>query len=196
MNYGGNYASCFAAIGRKLLTLPVVADRYTFLMKTWNTLPESYQERMNKNTLATVKRQIKQAENSMPSMVISVKAARIDNTSFVNYLNSEVGLEDPEIGGTDKNVPIDDNCTDDELHVGRPRVSGDGNDEGDKRGEREAISTASRPQHPASKLQKFDLGTCKVDWNEGKDGDNVDSDAEEEDEASLPDDGSTQNMVS
>jgi hypothetical protein len=47
-----------SAAGRKLLTLPGVVDMYTFLMNTCNTLPESYQQRVYKNTLATVKRQI------------------------------------------------------------------------------------------------------------------------------------------
>jgi len=58
MNDGGENASCCAAMGRKLLTSPGVADTYTFLMNTWNTLPESYQQRVYNNTLATVKRQI------------------------------------------------------------------------------------------------------------------------------------------
>jgi hypothetical protein len=58
-NDGGKNASCCAAMGRKLLTSPGVADTYTFLMNTWNTLLESYQQRVYKNTLVTVKRQIK-----------------------------------------------------------------------------------------------------------------------------------------
>jgi hypothetical protein len=36
---GGKIASCCAVTGRKLLTPPHVADTYTFLMNTWNTLP-------------------------------------------------------------------------------------------------------------------------------------------------------------
>jgi len=60
-NDGGKNASCCAATGRKLLTSPGIADTYTFLMNTWNTLPESYPQRVYKNTLATVKRQIQQA---------------------------------------------------------------------------------------------------------------------------------------
>jgi len=42
-NDGGKIASCCAVMGRKLLTSPGVADTYTFLMNTWNTLLESYQ---------------------------------------------------------------------------------------------------------------------------------------------------------
>jgi hypothetical protein len=57
-NDSGKIASSCAATGRKLLTSPGIADTYTFLMNTWNTLPESYQQRVYNNTLATVKRQI------------------------------------------------------------------------------------------------------------------------------------------
>ena len=55
---GGKNASCCTASGRKLLTLPGVADTYASLMNTWNTLLESYQQRVYKNTLATVRCQI------------------------------------------------------------------------------------------------------------------------------------------
>jgi len=48
-------------------------------MNTWNTLPESYQQRVYNNTLATVKHQIQQAENPTPAVVISMEAARVDN---------------------------------------------------------------------------------------------------------------------
>ena len=47
-------ASCCAATGRKLLTSPGGADAYAFLTNTWNTLPESYQQRVYNDTLATV----------------------------------------------------------------------------------------------------------------------------------------------
>ena len=40
----GKNASCHAATGRKLLTLSGVADTYTSLMNTWNTLLECYQQ--------------------------------------------------------------------------------------------------------------------------------------------------------
>src|SRR3981189_1069755 len=104
-----------AATGPKLLTSPGVADTYTFLMNTWNTLPESYQQRVYNNTLATVKCQIQQAENPTPAVVISVEAARVDNAILLDYLTYEVALEEPEIGSTDSNIPIDNNCTDDKL---------------------------------------------------------------------------------
>jgi len=69
-NDSGRIAFCCAATGRKLFTSPGVADTHTFLMNTWNTLPESYQQRVYNNTLVTVKRQIQQAENSIPAEII------------------------------------------------------------------------------------------------------------------------------
>jgi hypothetical protein len=143
-NDSGKIASCCAVMGRKLLTSPGVAHTYTFLMYTWNTLPESYQQRGYNNTLARVKRQIQQAENPMPAVVISVEAAHVDNAILLDYLASEVALEEPEIGSTDPNIPIDNNCTDDKLHFGMPGGSGDYKDEGDESDDRDAISTASR----------------------------------------------------
>jgi hypothetical protein len=193
-NDGGKIASCCAVTGRKLLTSPGVADTYTFLMNTWNTLPESYQQRVYNNTLATVKRQIQQAENPTPAVVISVEAARVDNAILLDYLASEVALEEPEIGSTDPNIPIDNNCTDDELHFGMPGGSGDYEDEGDESDDRDAIPTASRRRRPATELERFDLGTSDVDGYEGEDGDDADADADEEEEASQADDGSTQNV--
>jgi len=167
----------------------LTADMYTFLMNTWNTLPESYQQRVYNNTVATVKRQIQQAENPTPAVVISVEAARVDNAILLDYSTSEVALEEPEIGSTDPNIPIDNNGTDDELHFGMPGGSGDFEDEGD---ESDVIPTASRRRRAATELESFDLGTCDVDGYEGKDGDDVDAD--EEEEASQADDGSTQNV--
>jgi len=140
-NDGGKIASCCAVTGRKVLTSPGVADTYTFLMNTWNTLLESYQQRVYNNTLATVKRQIQQAENPTPAVVISVEAARVDNAIHLHSLTSEVALEEPEIGSTDPNIPINNNCTDDELHFGMPGGNWDSEDEGD---ESDAIPTASR----------------------------------------------------
>ena len=52
---GVKIASYCAATGRKLLKSPGVADMYTFLMNTRNTLPESYRQRVYKNTVATIK---------------------------------------------------------------------------------------------------------------------------------------------
>ena len=74
---------------------------YTFLINTWNTLLESYQHKVDNNTLATIKRQIQQAENPMPAEVISKEAAHVDNAIRLDYLTSEVALEEPEIESTD-----------------------------------------------------------------------------------------------
>jgi hypothetical protein len=61
------------------------------------------------NTLATVKPQIKQAENPTPAVVISVEAACVDNAILLDNLTSEVVLEEPEIGSTNSNIPIGNN---------------------------------------------------------------------------------------
>jgi hypothetical protein len=79
---------------------------YTLLMNTWNTLPESYQQRLYKNTLPTVKCQIQQVENTTPAMVIRVQTAPVDNAILLDYLTSEVVLQEPEIRSSDPNIPI------------------------------------------------------------------------------------------
>jgi hypothetical protein len=83
-NDSGKNASWCATIGHRLLTSPGIADTYTFLMNTWNTLPESYQQRVYNNTRATVKRQIQLMENTMPAMVISIEAARVGNAVLLD----------------------------------------------------------------------------------------------------------------
>jgi hypothetical protein len=162
---------------------------YTFLMNTWNTLPESYQQRVYNNTRATVKRQIQQAENPTPAVVISVEAARVDNPILLDNLTSEVAHEEPEIGSTDSNIPINNNCTDDKLHFGMPGGTGDFEYEGE---ESDAIPTASRRRRAATELEKFYVGTSDVDGYEGEDGN--DADADQEEEASQAQDGSMQNV--
>jgi len=193
-NDGGKNASCYAATGRKLLTSPGVADPYTLLMNTWNTLTESYQQRVYKNTLATVKRQIQQVENPMPAVVISIHSARVDNAILLDYLISKVALEEPEIGSTHPTIPIDINCMDDILRFGMPGRSADCEAEGDESDERDDIPTTSRRWRPATELDRSDLGPSDVDGCEGEDGDDADADADEEEEASQADDGSTQNV--
>ena len=189
-NDGGKSASCSAAMGRKLLTSPAVADMYTFLMNTWNALPESYQQRVYKISLATVKRQIHQAVNPTPAEVISTEAARVDNAILLDYLTSMVALEESEIGSTDPNIPIDTNCTDDELHFAMPVGCEDYDDNGGKMDVIDAIPTTIQPRWAATELERFDLGTSDVDRYESDNGDNVNAD--EEEEASQADDGLTQ----
>jgi len=186
--------SHLAATSHKLLTSPGVADTYTFLMNTWNTLPESYQQRVYNNTLTTVKRQIQQAENPTPAVVISTEAASVDDAILLDYLTSEVALEEPEIGSTDPNIPIDNNCKDDEIHFWMPGGSGDYEDEGDESDEYDSIRTASWRQRPTTDLVRFDLGTSDVEGYEGEDGDDVDADADDDQETSQTDDGSTHNV--
>jgi hypothetical protein len=74
-------------------------------------------------------------------MVISVAAARVHNAILLDYWTTEVALEQPEIGSTDSNILIANNCTDDQLHFGMLEGSGDFEDECD---ESDAIPTASR----------------------------------------------------
>jgi hypothetical protein len=122
-------------------------------------------------------------------VVISLEAERVDNAVLLDYFTSKVALEEPQIGSTDSNIPIDNNCTNDELHFGMPGGSRDFEDEGD---ESDAIPSASRRRRAATELERFDLVTTDVDGYEGKDGD--DADADEKEEASQAEDGSTQNV--
>jgi len=171
-----------------LLTLPGIADMYTFSMITWNTLPESYQQREYENTLATVKCQIQQAENPTPADVISTEAAREANAIVPDYFTSKVELEEPEIGSTDPNIQIDINCTDEELHFRMPGGSEHYEDDGHKIDVSDAIPTASWRRRATTELERLNLGTSDVDGYEGNDGDHAD--ANEEEEASQADDGS------
>jgi len=185
----GKIETCSAVTGHKLLTSPGVADMYTLLMTTWNTLPDSYQQRVSNHILATVQRQIQQAENPTPAVVISMHTARVDNAILLDYLTSKVPLAEPEIRSTDPNIPIDNNCMDDKQHLRIRGRSGDFEDEGD---ESYAIPTACWWRRATTELERFDLGTRDVDRYECKDGD--DTDVNEEEEASQADHGSTQNV--
>jgi hypothetical protein len=137
------------------------------------------------NTLATVKCQIQQAENPMPAVVISLEAARVDNAVHLDYSTSEMALEKPEIGNTDRNIPIDKHCMVDKVEFGMPGGSGVNEDDGDESDDRDAIPTASRRQRPATDLARFDLETSDVAGYEGEDGDDAAADADEDEEASL-----------
>jgi hypothetical protein len=117
-------------------------------------------------------------ENSTPAVVISVEAARVDNAILLDYLASEVALEDPEIGSTNPNIPIDNNCMDDELHFGMAEGSRDYEDECHESDNRDAIPTARRRRLPATERERFDLGTSDVDGYEGEDSDDADGDAD------------------
>jgi hypothetical protein len=125
-NYdGGKNASFCAEMGRKLFTSPGIADRYPCLVNTWNTLPESYEQKVYYTTLHTVKRQIQQAEYPTPAVVISLEALRVNNGILLDYLASEVALEGSAIGRTYPHIPIVPNCTDENLLFWMPTGSGD-----------------------------------------------------------------------
>jgi hypothetical protein len=128
---------------------------YTFLMNTCNTLPESYQQRVYKNTLATVKRKIQQAENPRGAVVIGVEAARVDNAIVLQMLTSEVALEEPHIGNTHPTILMDNNCTYDKLHFGMPGGSEDNEDAGDESSKCDTIPTANRLQRPMTNLREL-----------------------------------------
>jgi len=115
-NDAGKDISCCVATGHKLLTMPGVGETYTILMNTWNTQPESCQPRVYTSTTAIFKRQIRQAENSTPAVINRMDAGCIDNGILLNYLTSEVALEDLVIGSTNPYTPIDINCSDGEMH--------------------------------------------------------------------------------
>jgi hypothetical protein len=96
------------------------------------------------NTLASVKKQIQQAENPMPAVVISVAAVCVDNASLLDYLASEVVLAEPELGSTDPHIPIDNNYMHDTFHFGMPRGIGYCEDQCEESDMRDPILTASR----------------------------------------------------
>jgi hypothetical protein len=102
-------------------------------MNTWNTLPESYQQRVYRNSLATVKHQIQQVENPTPAMVIIMEVVHVENAILVDYLTPKVALAKPEMGRTDPNILIVNNSMDDELHFGMPGGSWDYENQGDER---------------------------------------------------------------
>jgi hypothetical protein len=126
--------------------------------------------------------------------VISGKAVHVDNAILLDCLGSEVALEDPEIGSTDPNIPIDNNCMDDKRHFRMLGGSRAYDDEGHQRDDRDAILTTSRQRQPTTELEKFDLGNRDVDGYEGENDDDADADADEEQEVRQVDDGSTQNV--
>ena len=145
---------------------------------------------MYNNTFATIKSQLLQVENPTPAVVISVDAAPVDNALHLDYLTSEVALEEPEIGSTDPNNTIDNNCMNDELHFGMP--GGRGITKMKVMKAKCAMPTPPPAGDDGPWLnERFELGTSHVNGCEGEDGD--DSYADEEEAESQAHDGSTQN---
>ena len=68
-----------------------------------------------------------------------------------------MAVEEPKIGSTDPNIPIDNNCTDNKLHFGIPGDSGDYKNEGNESDEHDAIPTASWRRRPVTEPERFDL---------------------------------------
>jgi len=54
-----------------------------------------------------------------------MEVACVENAMVFDYWTSVVAHEEPEISCTDPNIPIENQCTDDELHVGWPVGSAD-----------------------------------------------------------------------
>jgi len=127
----------------------------------------------------------------MPAVVISMKAACVDNAILLNYLTSERTLEEPEIGRTGTNILIDITCMDNEQHFRMPGDSGDCEDEGDDRNKRIAIPTTCWRRQPITKLNSIDQYTGTIDGYESDNGDNAE--ANEEEDLLQVDDRSTQN---
>jgi hypothetical protein len=113
-------------------------------MNPWNTLPESYLQRVYNNTLASVKNQIQQAENPTPAVVISVEAVCVDDAVLLDYLASEVVHEEPELRSTDPNIAIENNYMHDTFHFGMPRGSRYCEDQCEESDMCDPILTASR----------------------------------------------------
>ena len=103
-----------------------------------------------------------------------------------------MALQKLEFGSTDPNIPMDNKCTDNELHFRMRGGRDDYDDEGDNMDKSDTISTASWRPRTATELERFDLGTNDIDGYEGDDGDDVDADAEEE--PSQGDNGLTQTL--
>ena len=61
-----------------------------------------------------------------------MEATSIENVILLDYVTSEVALEEPEIRGTDGNIQMDNNYTDDELHFGMAGGCEDSDDGGDE----------------------------------------------------------------
>jgi len=120
-----------------------------------------------------------------------VEAAHIDNAVLLDYLSSEVALDDPEIRITEPIVLIHNNCPNDNLHFGMPRDSKDFQDAGNESDKRKASATASRQQQLRTVVEWFNLETSDDNWDGGEAG----NDADEVKVASEADDGSTQNVA-
>jgi hypothetical protein len=144
-------------------------------------------------TLAIVMGQIRQVENPMPSVVISLEAAPFHNGMLHEHLTSKVALEEPEIRSTDWNILRDNKCMDDELHFRIPGVNGVYEDEGDERddpnkvdadgdleGEALQADDGSKKNVEDGGYTSLDLSTSDVHGYKCVDTDDADPDEEDE----------------
>ena len=113
-------------------------------------------------------------------MVISVEPAHVDNAILPDDLTSEVALEQPEIGRSDQNIPINNHYTNDKRDFGIPGGSRNYQDDNDKSDKCNAIPTASRRRRPITGLERFDVGTSDINGSEGENGDDAAGDEDEE----------------
>ena len=86
-----------------MLTSPGIADMEFILDEYLEHTSRELPTEGVQNTPATVKRQIQQAENQTPAMFISVEPSHADNAILLDYLTSEVALDEPAVGSTDPN---------------------------------------------------------------------------------------------
>jgi hypothetical protein len=160
-------------------------------MNPCNTLLESYQQRVYTSMLAAVKHQIQHTENPMSATVCRAEAVHVDSARLHHHLISEVALEESEIGSTNLNLPIGNNCTDYTLYLGMRGGSGDYKVEGANNDNLHAIATTSQRQQATIELERFNLRTTDGDGYESAVDDDTDADGKE---VTLPDnDASTQN---
>jgi hypothetical protein len=118
-----------------------------------------------------------------------MNSARVDTANLHDYLTSEVALEETEIARIDLSIPIVKHCTDEELNFGMPDGSGNLEDDGN---ESNAMPTASWRLRAETEHETFDQGTSEVAGYDDEDG--VDADADEQDESSHANNGSTQTV--
>jgi len=76
-------------------------------MNARNTLPESYYQRVYKNILAPVKRQMQQAEIPTLAVFIHTEATSVNHSIRVVYWTTELALEEPQFGSSHPNILID-----------------------------------------------------------------------------------------
>jgi len=187
-------ASTFDAMGPTMFTLPDVVHAYTFFL-----IPGThYWRATNKGCIKTLLLQSRvisgRRRNPTPAVVIRVEAIHVDNAILLDYLTCKVALEEPESGSTHPNIGIDNNCADPAVHSGITGGSGEYEDDRDETVECDAIPTASQRRWPTTELERFDLGTIKVNGYQGKEGNNADADMDVVEDASQSDDRTLQHV--